>query len=197
MQKRATFISKNIELLQEFHFSHPKSLVKINNIYNSSYYGCVLWNYESNEVKRFDKSWNVAMRKIFRLPYQSHRCFLEPLSQSNHAIFSFYKRFIKFTDSLKLSSKSLLKNLFNIVKNDCRSKTGSNLRNLMILTGKTKVENLCVGNISKLKYVNLPADDEWKIAIMNEITDLRYGLLEVPHFKKSELQEILCYVCTS
>ena len=36
MQKRAAFINRNNELLQEFNFAHPKSLVKINNIYNSS-----------------------------------------------------------------------------------------------------------------------------------------------------------------
>ena len=37
--KRARFIDKNNELLQEFYFAHPETLVKINNIYNSHFTG--------------------------------------------------------------------------------------------------------------------------------------------------------------
>ena len=40
--KRARYIDKNNELLQEFYFAHPETLVKVNSIYNSHFTGCVL-----------------------------------------------------------------------------------------------------------------------------------------------------------
>ena len=44
MQKRASYINRNNELMQEFYFAHPISKVKINNSFNTSFYGCVLWD---------------------------------------------------------------------------------------------------------------------------------------------------------
>ena len=35
MEKRAAYVSKNNELRQELHYAHPKSLVKVNNIYRA------------------------------------------------------------------------------------------------------------------------------------------------------------------
>ena len=43
MQKRASFINRNNKSIQEFYFALPMSKVKINNAFNSSFYGCVLW----------------------------------------------------------------------------------------------------------------------------------------------------------
>ncbi len=197
MQKRAAFINRNNELLQEFHFAHPKSLVKINSIYNSSYYGCVLWNYASKEVERIDKSWNVSMRKMFRLPYNTHRFFLEPLSESRHAIFSFYSRFLKFTECLMSSSKAILRNLVHLLKNDCRSTPGANLRKIMTLTGKSRINDVRAEDITSLCYFPIPIGEEWKIDIVQEIILSRYGKIEIPDFKNANSREILNYVCIS
>ena len=41
--KAAKYIDKNNSLSQEFHFAHPCSKLKINNIYNSHFTGCQLW----------------------------------------------------------------------------------------------------------------------------------------------------------
>ena len=43
LDKRAAYISKNNELLQEFHLAHPSALVNVNNIYNGHFYGSTLW----------------------------------------------------------------------------------------------------------------------------------------------------------
>ena len=44
MQKRASYINRNNELMQEFYFDHPMLKVKINNSFNTSFYGYVLWD---------------------------------------------------------------------------------------------------------------------------------------------------------
>ena len=39
LEKRARFIERNCELNQEFSFAHPEVRSKLNQIYNSSFYG--------------------------------------------------------------------------------------------------------------------------------------------------------------
>ena len=51
IEERAAYISMDNELLQEFHFAHPSTLVNVNNIYNSHVYGSTLWNLFSKEGK--------------------------------------------------------------------------------------------------------------------------------------------------
>ena len=43
-QKRGTFIGRMNSLLQEFHYVDPDVLIKIINIFNTSYYGSSLWD---------------------------------------------------------------------------------------------------------------------------------------------------------
>ena len=72
MEKRAAYISKNNEIVQEFHFAHPKTLVKINNIFNSHFYGSTLWDLQSKEVDMVQKTWNVSQRVMHGLDRKTH-----------------------------------------------------------------------------------------------------------------------------
>ena len=50
-QKRARYIEKNIELLKEFHFAHPKTKIELNTIYNSHFTGSPLWDLFNRETE--------------------------------------------------------------------------------------------------------------------------------------------------
>ena len=52
LEKRAAYISKNNDLLQEFHLAHPSTLVNVNIIYNTHFYGSTLWNLFSKKSKQ-------------------------------------------------------------------------------------------------------------------------------------------------
>ena len=77
MIKRAKYIERNLELNQEFHFAHPETKVNINNIYNSHFSGSPLWNLFTDEAVMLEKIWNVSIRKMFNLPREPHRFFIE------------------------------------------------------------------------------------------------------------------------
>ena len=132
MEKRAAFINRNNELVQEFRFAHPQTIIKTNNIFNTTMYGCVLWDLFSNEAQRLEKTWNISQRIMLGLPRESHRYFIEPVSGSTHIIFHLYKRFVNFVWSLKNSKKLPLRVLCDEIMNNSRSTTGSNIRNLML-----------------------------------------------------------------
>ena len=55
MEKRAAYINKNNELMQEFGFAHSDTMTKINNIFNTAFYGSVLWDPFGKEAKRLEK----------------------------------------------------------------------------------------------------------------------------------------------
>ena len=44
LEKRARYISRNMELIQEFSFAHPDTKLKVNQIYNYHFTGSPLWN---------------------------------------------------------------------------------------------------------------------------------------------------------
>ena len=136
--KRAAYISKNNEILQEFHFSHPKTKIMINSIYNSHFTGSCLWDLFSPDAIRLENTWNVSMRLMLDIPRESHRRLIEPLSDTTHLKTILIKRFLLFLQQIRNSSKIACKFLLETICLDTRSTTGSNLRRILLLT-----ESLC------------------------------------------------------
>ena len=67
----------------------------------------------------------------------------------------------------------------------------------MLLTGKWKVDDVCHQYISRLSYAKTPDARTWKINVVKEIQEAKYGALEIPKLNNSEIKNILKYVCTS
>ena len=61
MEKRALYINRVNELIQEFHFAHPLTKIKINNIFNTHFYGSQLWDLFSEEAVRLSRSSTVGI----------------------------------------------------------------------------------------------------------------------------------------
>jgi hypothetical protein len=195
MEKRAVYINKVNELTQEFHYAHPSTKVRINNIFNSYFFGSSLWDLFGKEAIRLEKTWNVSQRIMLGLPRQSHRYFIEPLSSTRHIRFALLERYIKFVKSIAASEKMLLRKIFRSVKRDCRSPTGENLRNLMKMTGKTDVEEIEIGSTRGLVYNAIPDGDEWRVIFAEELIDMKSNRHGVD-LSTAELDEILREVTT-
>ena len=195
--KRANFIDKNITLNQEFHFSHPSTKVKINQIYNLHFTGSVMWDLFSKEAVMLENSWNTSVRVMFDLPMQTHRNLIEPVSETKHLKFVLLERFLGFLYQIEKSTKTVPKHLLKFIKHDVRSITGSNLRNLLLLTDKNKIEELCQDDIKKMKYQQIEENNVWKVNMIKEITNVKFHKLEVQNFSIEELDEILSHLCTT
>ena len=134
-EKRARYITKNNELCQEFYFAHPMTKFEINQIWNCHFSGSVIWDLFSRESEQVEKTYNTSFRVMYDLPRETHKYFVEPITGKTHLKKTLCKRFLNFIESVKSSKKIALKNLFKVVKYDCRSVsvTESNLLNIMIL----------------------------------------------------------------
>ena len=102
--KRARYIEKNSEILQEFFFAHPKVKCNINRIYNSSFPGSVLWDLSSRNTDMLLNSWSVSVRYMWDLPLKTHRHFIEALG-GMHAKTMLYTRFTKFIQQVRNNKK--------------------------------------------------------------------------------------------
>ena len=65
---------------------------------------------------------------------------------------------------------------------DVRSVTGANMRNIMLLVGKTKVEDVKPSDVDSLDYFKLEENEMWKVGMIKELIDFKSGDVEISGF---------------
>ena len=196
MEKRALYINRVNELIQEFHFAHPLTKIKINNIFNTHFYGSQLWDLFSEEAVRLEHTWNISQRKLLSIPRNTHRYFIEPLTETKHIKFALLKRFVNFVNNLAKSTKMVIKNMLSCVKYECRSTTGHNLRQIMLLVNKTNVDEITTDDFRSQIYNVVPNVGKWKINLAKEIIEVINRNLEMGILDTAELDDILEHILT-
>ena len=195
--KRAKYISKNIEINQEFYFAASATRVKVNNIWNTHFSGSPLWNLFSPGTDRIIGSYNRSIKCMMKLPLATHRYLLEPLSGEKPAMVILADRFLSFMDKIEKSSKSAIKMLRQEAIKDVRSTTGANYRGIMLLAGETGIDKVNRDSIKKVDYYKVKKEDEWKVKIAADLMDIREGFSEVEGFQQKEMSDLLDSICVS
>ena len=173
--KRARYIAKNNELLQEFSFAHYETKIKVNQIFNCHFTGGPLWDLFSDNFKSVENTFNVSVRKMLNIPRNTHKYLIEPLSKSRHIQSIIIKRFLSFTEQLKKSPKIIARKLFKTIKYDATSVSGSNLRNIMILVKKSLIDDLNPNDSDSIKYWEAGEENKWRIEIAKELLEVQSG----------------------
>ena len=194
--KNAQYISRNIELNQEFYFADPFTKLKLNKIYNSHYYGSPLWDLFGPAAIKVESSYNKSVKAMLDLPISTHRNLIEPLTGESHIKIILIRRFLSFIKKIKLSGEPPLVMLLTEAAADVRSTTGSNLRNIIVLAGKTFIAALNILDADKVEYQRLEDKEAWKIKLAIELVEAKANSKDIPGFNKEELDTILEYVCT-
>ena len=107
------------------------------------------------------------------------------------------KRFLGFIQQIERSPKMLPNLLLQTIRKDARSTTGSNLRNILLLTQKHDSAKLVPSDISELEYVPIDEENKWKINMVNELIDVKWGKTCIEDFSTEEIDDILDNICTS
>ena len=197
MEKRAAYIQRNNELMQEFWFTHSHTKAFINRVYNSHFYGSVLWNLFGKEASMLHNTWSVSMRKMFGLDRRSHRYLIEPVSDMKHIKTSLMQRFVGFTKKISSSRKNILRNAFNIFKSDCRCTTGYNLRTIMVECDMDTIDDLSPNAIKRLKFQPVPEGEQWRISVIRDLVEIREGFNSDIGWSKEDLNFALELLTTS
>ena len=195
--KRAQYLNKTFELNQEFGFASSRTKLKINNIYNSNFYGSPIWNLYSKSVDNFVNAYNRSMRVLFNLPLQTHRNLLPVVTQQKQIFSTLISRFLGFVDKVRKSHKIVPKLFFNHIKRDVRSTTGKNLRRIMLDLGKDDISEIRKKEVGNIYHNNIKPDKSWRVNILKELLDVRENLVEVDGIEHEEITEIINFICTS
>ena len=89
-----------------------------------------------------------------------------------------------------------MRNMLKIVKQDCRTKTGRNLRKLMLVLEKRNVDEISKVDLKNQIYDSIPPGHEWKICIAKELPQIKNNELETDYLNSAELDEILHHILT-
>ena len=195
--KRSKFIGKVHSINQELYFASSDVLLKLLNVYCTSFFGSNCWNLFSKGCDRFYKAWNVSCRIILKISNLTHRYLIEPLTDYFHPKVIMCSRFVKFHESLLNCKKPLLRLLSNLNQNNLRTVYGSNLRKIASLC-ELKVENLNYGQVkTNMKYFPLPENESWRIPLIHELMALKAQTHILPGFSYDEINDMLIQACIS
>ena len=191
------FFEKDIELNQEFFFTHPSTNVLVNKIYNSHYFSSPLWNLFGDGARKMESSYNRSVKIMLDLPYASHRYLIEPHTGDQHIKKVLISRYLGFMFKISNSKKKAIKMLMETAKQDVRSITGNNYRNIMLLVGKSSVDDVNKVDVEKIEYFPVKETDSWRVDAIREIIEVKNKVLDVEDFLLEELEAILDHLCTS
>ena len=141
-------------------------------------------------------SWSASIRIMLGIDRKAHRYLIEPLSEQRHIKTSLKKRFLKFTKAMSMSKKTTANYVYEFMKFDCRSITGSNHRQIMLECKKMHVDLVLIKDVEKLVFQQIQPLDTWRLEFLKELLDMRDRGNTIK-WKKKEVQEVIDYVCTS
>ena len=104
---------------------------------------------------------------------------------------------MRFLDQIRNSDKSASKFLLNTILFDTRSTTGSNLRNILLMTDKTDVSELCPEDALQIKYHTIPREEEWRLPFIYDIFEAKHDRQLISNMSDSDLDDMISVLCTS
>ena len=135
--RRAAFISRSVEVREQFSFASPVHVLKAVRILCCHAYGAVLWRLNSDSATSYFKAYNSCVKRVFRLPLNTFTYLVEGHLNSGAPLLRnmVLGRYPTFFQNLKGSSSEEVALMAEIVAKDARTTTSCNLKYLTSLTG--------------------------------------------------------------
>jgi hypothetical protein len=181
-------------LLYKFRFCDSQTLYKLFKSYCMSLYGANLWNLESKHVETFYIAWRKCVRRIFKVPYQTHNELLPGICNDMKIELQLLKRSAKFIESCLKSESQIVNTCIYLAL----AGTNSNISDTAIMichlskSSKNSIiqkGKMCIDKVNYLK-TNNP-----KAKIIRELCSTRDGLYDIANLSKIEITEIINMLC--
>ena len=183
-------------LFQEFHYVDPEVLMKVINIFNTSFYGSNLWDIFSTGCERIFKSWNVSIRQAFEVDRCTHRYLIESISKSLHPKVMLASRYMSFHQFLISSTKLSVRIMARLFERDGRTVLGRTLHQISSECNLSDITFLTSQTVKKnSRYYRVPPEEQWRVPFVNEVLQIRKEKLLLPGFTSDEVKTILDFLC--
>ena len=112
--KYSSFIgSVNKYVMANFGHLQSHILSQIFKTHCSTFYGSVLWYFNSEGFAKICTTWNKGVRTILKLPIRAHTYLLGPLLNQQNIHEQLYVRSVRFLYTMYHSSNSIVRTVFN------------------------------------------------------------------------------------
>ena len=108
-----------------------------------------------------------------------------------------FKRFIGFTNNLSVSLKKVVRNVYGIIGNDCRTTTGSNMRKINLECEHDTINRIEKKHVDSRLFHNVPTGEEWRIPLVIELLSIRDGSMMSVGWSGTDIRDTLEYLCTT
>ena len=156
-------------------------------LYNTAFYGSNCWEFASEQMEKFARTWNVNLRIMFDRPFETHCWIVKGLSGGKHFLQMIFSRFVKYIKVLKNNKRLFIRSLFDIVSGDANSPTGSNVKQIFRKTG------LDPRHEAQHQYSNwrvYPPADDWTVPLLTSLLEIRYENWEVNFDTEEEMEPL-------
>ena len=175
---RARFIDQTVEVRQSFSFASPVEVLHAMQVYCSSYYGSLLWDFRGYGASQFFNAWTTATKLTWGCPRATRTYLVQQVLACGYisARCEIMSRFCKFFRGLLISPSREVAILANLLGRDIRSASGSNLALIAEITGCNPWID---GHVKIRKELNeaeavTPADaDKWRVKYLCMLLEQR------------------------
>ena len=152
-------------------------------LYNTAFYGSNNWDFSSEAVLKFGKTWNVNLRILFDIPYDTHCWIVEEISEGKHFRQMIFSRFLKYLRSIAKNRRPSIRCLYNVIKNDVKSMTGSNIRTIL---REAQVDPRSMDTHALKNWRVYQQADEWTVPLLKNLLEVRADNWEVVYDDEKE-----------
>ena len=129
------------------------------------------------------QSMDVCICNAFSLDKRTHRYLIEPISGCLHPKVLLARRYVSFTNSLKVSNKLGFRILYSLSSRDLWTVMGGTLTKIM-RECKTNMDYLTANIVKKkMSYSVAPESESWRVVMVSELIDEN---MDVPGFSEEK-----------
>ena len=167
-------------------FGHMNGFVKCRLFmrYCCSYYGAPLWSLYSAGFDALCVAWRKALRCIWNVPCNTHCDIIAALSNNVPLDVNIKSRFLKFAAKCNSHINSVVREVFNVAKNNPMSTFCRNVRNTSsvneMYSDWNKRQNGIIGEVK----------------VIQELIDVREGMKQINNMNIEEITFIIERLCT-
>jgi len=195
--KKSDLIQRVNTLIVTLGKSSDAVIARVLNSQCCHFYGAQAWNFNDKAVEEFQTTWNRCIRRVFKLPYATHRRYLPALIGTCTALDQIYGRFMKLEMKMESGENERVSFLAKFCSDHARSIIGGNIRRI---AKRLNVEwydaKRCARGMLRHAYASeLTETDHTMISLVKELRQCLSGECHIEGFSYEDIECVLYDVC--
>ena len=169
--RRAAFISRSVDVREQFSFAPPAQVLKAVRILCCHGYGAVLWQLNGTSATSYFKAYNSCIKRVFRLPLNTYTYLVEGHLNTGAPLLRnmVLSRYPTFFQNLLRSPSVEVSLMAEMVAKDARTTSAGNLAFLAKLTGLDCMVADKMQVKSMLPVEAVPENERWRLGLLDAL----------------------------